>query len=173
MSSKISATNEGKIYRYTFTEKFQKKLIDFTSIHKFDDATIFREYWDEWLIINNNEVLAEIRTLQNKGYTGDAKSKMYKSVRYYYKDKTDKKTEPKKRRVYISLERDILDAMDNHIDKNKTMKPAAAYIAFYNNDNNKTLLTKTLNNIINSGLDKADADFKLKKTYKNRFFLKK
>ena len=28
MSSKIS-TNEGKIYRYTFTDEFQKKLIDF------------------------------------------------------------------------------------------------------------------------------------------------
>ena len=28
------------------------------------------------------------------------------------KIKTDKKEQPKKRRVYISLERDILDAMD-------------------------------------------------------------
>ena len=172
MSSQISP-NEGKIYRYTFTDKFQKRLIDFTNIHKFDDATIFREYWDEWLITNNNIVLAEIRTLQNKGYIGDAKSKMYKSVRYYYKDKTDKKEEPKKRRIYISLERDILDAMDNHIDKNKTMKPAAAYLAFYNNNINKELLNTTLTDIIKSGLDKTDAEFKLKKTYKNRFFLKK
>ena len=61
----------------------------------------------------------------------------------------------------------------NHIDKNKTLKPAAAYLAFYNNNSNKQLLTNTLNDIINSGLDKADAEFKLKKTYKNRFFLKK
>ena len=172
MSSKISS-NEGKIYRYTFTDEFQKKLIEFTNIHKFDDVTIFREYWDEWLISNNNIVLAEIRALQNKGYTGDAKSKMYKSIRYYYKEKTDKKTEPKKRRVYIPLERDILDAMDAHIDKNKTMKPAAAYHAFYNTNSYEQLLSSTLNDIIKSGLDKTDAEFKLKKTYKNRFFLKK
>ena len=172
MSSQIPP-NEGKIYRYTFTDDFQKKLIEFTNIHKFDDATIFREYWDEWLVINNNLVLEEIRSLQNKGYTGDAKNKMYKSIRYYYKDKVDKKVEPKKRRVYISLERDILDAMDKHIDKNQTMKPAVAYLSFYNNNSNKQLVEATLTDIIKSGLDKTDAEFKLKKTYKNRFFLKK
>jgi len=172
MSSLVSM-GEGKIYRYTFTVEFQKKLIQFTNIHKFDDATIFREYWDEWLIANDNLILAEIRNLQNKGYTGDAKSKMYKSIRYYYKNKIDKKAKPKKRRVYISLERDILDAMDEHIDKNQTIKPAAAYLSFYNNDSNKQLLNNTLTDIINSGLDKTDAEFKLKKTYKNRFFLKK
>ena len=99
--------------------------------------------------------------------------KCIKSIRYYYKDKVDKKIEPKKRRIYISLERDILDAMDKHIDKNQTMKPAVAYLSFYNNNSNKELLNNTLTDIIRLGLDKTNAEFKLKKTYKNRFFLKK
>ena len=71
------------------------------------------------------------------------------------------------------MERDILDAMDKHIDKNQTMKPAVAYLSFYNNTSNKQLVEATLTDIIKLGLDKTDAEFKLKKTYKNRFFLKK
>ena len=73
------------------------------------------------------------------------------------------------------IDKNIINKIVNigNIDKNKTMKPAAAYLAFYNNNINKKLLNTTLTDIIKSGLDKTDAEFKLKKTYKNRFFLKK
>ena len=79
-----------------------------------------------------------------------------------------KKSEPKKRRVYISLDRDILDSIDSHIDKHKTSKPAQAYLHFINSTA-KGLLDKARIMIMSSGLDKNQTEQKLKKTYKNRF----
>ena len=81
------------------------------------------------------------------------------------------KVEPKKRRVYISLERDILDSIDSHIDKNKISKPAVAYLNFINIAD-KELLNKTRIILMSSGLDKDQTEQKLKKTYKNRFFIR-
>ena len=159
------------IFRFKFTPQFQEKLVSFTKIHKFDDAPIFRENWNEWLEENKASVMQETRSLENLGYRGDVKTKMYKSVRYYYKDKSEKKVEPKKRRVYISLERDILDSIDSHIDKNKISKPAVAYLNFINTAD-KELLNKTRIILMSSGLDKDQTEQKLKKTYKNRFFIR-
>jgi len=168
MATQDSITN---IFRFKFTPQFQEKLVSFTKIHKFDDAVIFRENWDEWLEENKANVMQETRNLINLGYRGDVKTKMYKSVRYYYKDKSEKKSEPKKRRVYISLDRDILDSIDSHIDKHKTSKPAQAYLHFINSTA-KELLDKTRIMIMSSGLDKNQTEQKLKKTYKNRFFIR-
>ena len=168
MASQDSIT---PIFRFKFTQQFQEKLVGFTKIHKFDDPVIFRENWDEWMAENKASVIQETRNLENLGYRGDVKTKMYKSVRYYYKDKSEKKTEPKKRRVYISLDRDILDNIDSHIDKNKTSKPAAAYLNFINSID-KELLEETRIILMASGLDKNQTEQKLKKTYKNRFFIR-
>jgi len=159
------------IFRFKFTPQFQDKLVAFTKIHKFDDAPIFRDNWDEWLEENKMAVMQETRSLINLGYRGDVTTKMYKSVRYYYKDKSEKKSKPKKRRVYISLDRDILDSIDSHIDKHKTSKPAQAYLHFINSTA-KELLDKTRIMIMSSGLDKNQTEQKLKKTYKNRFFIR-
>ena len=168
MASQDSTT---QIFRFKFTPQFQEKLVGFSKIHKFDDAPIFRENWNEWLEENKASVMQETRSLENLGYRGDVKTKMYKSVRYYYKDKSEKKVEPKKRRVYISLERDILDSIDSHIDKNKISKPAVAYLNFINTAD-KELLNKTRIILMSSGLDKDQTEQKLKKTYKNRFFIR-
>ena len=168
MASQTSVT---PIFRFKFTQQFQEKLVAFTKIHKFDDTGIFRENWEEWLEENKVSVMDETRNLENLGYSGDVKTKMYKSVRYYYKDKSETTVKPKKRRVYISLDRDILDRIDNHIDKHKESKPAVAYLHFINTID-KELLEKTKIMIMASGLDKDQTEQKLKKTYKNRFFIR-
>ena len=168
MASQTSVT---PIFRFKFTHQFQEKLVAFTKVHKFDDAIIFRENWDEWLAENKACVINETRNLENLGYRGDVKTKMYKSVRYYYKDKSETTVKPKKRRVYISLDRDILDSIDAHIDKHKASKPAEAYLNFITSID-KELLDKTKIMIMSSGLDKHQTEQKLKKTYKNRFFIR-
>ena len=70
------------------------------------------------------------------------------------------------------MERDILDAIDSHVDQNSTSKPAAAYMNFVENSANKELLDQTRIMIMASGLDKDQAEKKIKKTYKNRFFIR-
>ena len=62
------------------------------------------------------------------GYTGNVGTKMYKSARYYFKNKSAT-IEPKKNQ-YIGLE-SLLDSMDEHIETiGQNEKPAQAFNNF-------------------------------------------
>ena len=41
----------------------------------------------------------------------------YHNIQYYFRKKSTEKKEPKQRRKYISVNRELLDAMDDHIEK--------------------------------------------------------
>ena len=58
---------------------------------------------------------------------------MYKSVRYYFKNKSTEKKEAKKRRQYIGLDREFLDAIDIQINNN------------FNNLNRELIITTNIN----------------------------
>ena len=87
--------------------------------------------------------------------------------------KNSQKTEPRKRRKYISCEQDLLISMDNHISKNynaPNFTPASSYNLFC--ESNKKGLTDEIKKMRDNGI--TDKDFissKIKKTYKNRYFL--
>ena len=104
------------IYRYKFTPHIVQLLTEFSKTHQFDNRKIYKESWDDFVNNNNEELEREVRRLNNLGYKGDCYDKMYKSARYYFRRKTLTKTEPKQRRKYIACDRDILDAMDDHIN---------------------------------------------------------
>ena len=58
---------------------------------------------------------------------------MYKSARYYFKTKSNKKSDPVKRRNYIGLDSDFRELMDNHIVNvcaRREMKPADGFVNF-------------------------------------------
>ena len=96
---------------------------------------------------------------------------MYKTVRYYLKNKKEGKTEPKKRRPYISLDKDLIEDMDRHVEfSNK--KPQKAYEDFLESDFNKNIIT-TVEELKYLGLNEDDIYDKIKKTYKNRCYIYK
>ena len=115
--------------------------------------------------------------MRNMGYEGDVITKMYKSARYYFKNKSNVKAEPKKRRQYIGIDVLLKDKMDEFIQEkidgnDDTPKPADAYTEFIENEKNKIMLTTEKNRLISFGLNENDVDNKFKKTFKNRYFLK-
>ena len=83
-----------QIYRYKFSNNFLEELKAFATVHRYDDIPSFREHWETWLTKNKESVLREERILKEKGYDGDINDKMYKSVRYYYKNKIIKEKQP-------------------------------------------------------------------------------
>ena len=96
---------------------------------------------------------------------------MYKSGRYYFRKKTSS-SDAKKRRKYISLEHDMIDAMDEHINTNYYLpcfKPSIAYEQFCMEYEN--LLNDEMERLVQEELLTEDIYSKLKKTYKNRYFL--
>jgi hypothetical protein len=57
---------------------------------------------------------------------------MFKSARYYYRKKGTEKKEPKQRCSYIGVQKELLEAMDLHINvsKNKEFKPSDGFEDF-------------------------------------------
>lgn len=161
------------IYRFKFTEEFMVELYKFSKIHQYDDRKDFKEAWKVWTEENEDIIDEEIQRLINLGYDGDILEKMFKSARYYFRKKSTEKKEPKQRRQYISVNRDLLDAMDIHIDKNiydENYKPKTGFIEFCKD--NETLLKDTISKIYEQDIKNSELiEDKIKKTYKNRYFM--
>ena len=161
------------IYRYKFTEEFTEELFRFSKIHQYDHRKDFKEAWNIWTEENDDIVSVEIRRLTNAGYAGDILDKMFKSARYYFRKKSTEKKAPTARRIYVGVQKDLLDAMDDHIKYNindKNYKPSEGFDKFCKD--NVDLLKEEINMLCKNGFtDSFEIEKKFKKTYKNRYFL--
>lgn len=165
--------NNVNIFRYKFTNEFTDELFKFSKVHQYDHRKDFKEAWNSWVEENDEVVNGEIRRLDNLGYDGDIMDKMYKSARYYFRKKSTEKKEPIKRRIYIGSQKELLEAMDEHIRtniKNENFKPSDSFDEFCKK--NVDLLKIEVNQLCRSGITDSDViKNKIKKTYKNRYFL--
>ena len=164
--------NSHQIYRYKFQPNIIDLLTKFSKTHQYDPKKIYKEAWETFVEENSEELGREVIRLTELGYDGDCFDKMYKSARYYFRKKKLSKIEPKKRRKYIACDRDVLDAMDDHINQNiqsEDYKPSDGYDNFVNS--NQQLILLEINRMIDNGLNDNNAIVKkIKKTYKNRYF---
>jgi hypothetical protein len=161
------------IYRFKFTEQFMEVLYEFSKIHQYDERKDFKEAWKIWVEENETIINQETKRLNDLGYKGDILDKMFKSARYYFRKKSSEKKQPIQRRPYISVNRELLDAMDNHIKKNifdKDYQPKTGFISFCRT--NEIVLKETLVKIFEQGVTDSEViQEKIKKTYKNRYFI--
>jgi hypothetical protein len=175
MSTTASATAL-PIYRFKFSNELMGPLTEFSNKHRFDEPELFKVYWDRWESQPQNIELInkEKDRLVSQGYGGDIHEKMYKTVRYYLKNKSLEKKEPKKRRKYITLDKDFLEKMDDHILEVaivQDMKPAHAYNNFISLSDNMRLVEVQIKELTEKDMTELAATNKIKKTYKNRYFL--
>lgn len=96
-------------------------MIDFAEIHKYDDNSDFKEYFEKWVIKHNEIINNEQQRLELLGCTNDIIDKIYKSIKYYYCKKTTTRTVQKKsdeytKREYSKLEFNIIADIKNFID---------------------------------------------------------
>jgi hypothetical protein len=168
MTTNINKTEN--IYRYKFTNEFTDELYKFSKIHQYDHRTDFKEHWKKWTDENEEIVDAEIRRLIGLKYEGDILDKMFKSARYYFRKKSTEKKEPVKRKIYVGNQKELLETMDEHIlSQLKTsgeFKPSVGFDDY----------CKTHSDIIKEQISQeggTEIKLKIKKTYKNRYFLLK
>jgi len=168
-SKKICAN----IYRYKFTQSFMDELYQFSKIHQYDDRKSFKEAWLLWVETNLDMINTEIVRLTDLQYDGDIVDKMFKSARYYFRKKSTKKTEPCIRRNYVSVQKELLDEMDGHIAANivnENYKPSEGFSEFCNN--NVDAFKKGIAHLMEQGIKNSqEIQDKIKKTYKNRYFI--
>ena len=159
------------IYRYKFENDFVEQLNRFSKIHQYDHRRDFKDAWAAWLEENDELVCDEVRRLTNLGYNGDVIDKMFKSARYYFRKKSTVKRAPKDRRNYVGVHKDLLEAMDEHIKTTiNKIKPSIAFADFCKQDT--LLLEKEVHKLVRLGFtDTDEIHDKIKKTYKNRYFV--
>ena len=169
----VSTKKKINVYRFKFTDKVTESITQFAKIHQFDDRHDYKEAWNEWLEENEDLIDSETKRLQELGYDKDIKDKMFKSGRYYFRKKTGNTTIPVKRRDYITIEHTILIAMDKHIIDNLNKDgytPAKGYDMFC--EENTDLLSREIVQLVKtSAIDAKQLADKIKKTYKNRYFI--
>lgn len=166
-----------KIFRFKFSDSMIEEMKSFSRIHQYDDKQTFKEAWNEWKDTHHELIQNEYNMLKDLGFNGNIEDKIYKSIRYYYCKKINSTTnQPKKRRKYIPVNRNLLTLIDRHILMNienidhtkKLFKPSIGFSQFALNNND---VENERERLQNEGLQNEEIELKLKKTYKNRYFL--
>ena len=185
-TSQVELRNDGDViddnvhqkvltFRFKFLDEVVAQITHFAKIHQYDTTDNYREAWTEWCDENDDMIHAEKQRLKNLGYTGCVLDKMYKAGRYYFRNKelSHVAVQPV-RRKYISTSKTLLDAMDVHIQNEigeEDYSPAQGFDEFC--EAHKEILREEIKNLMKSE-NKLNADElsnKIKKTYKNRYFI--
>jgi hypothetical protein len=170
------------IFRFNLSDEMVDALLDFSKMHQFDDRHAYADAWNEWKntphiskILDN-----EIERLQNLNYKGSAESienKIFKSGRYYFRNKSFVKAPPKPRGKYISVSKELICAMDEHIargtinNNGQTPSPAELFNEFCKRC--VDILKIEIDRLVELEPFSEDPVLiisKIKKTYKNRAF---
>ena len=159
-------------YRHKFSDEFLNELYKFSKIHQHVDRKTFKEEWSNWCIENEEYISREKDKLVKNGYKGNCQEKMYVSARYYLRKKKSLQPEPKIRRPYTNFSKEMIESMDIHIKYcyiNQLFKPSICYELFLSSQ--KDLILNELKRF--DDLNQLEFYNKVKKTYKNRFFIQK
>ena len=169
----------GRVLRFEFSGALIEHVTAFTNLHQYDDRKTYKEAWQAWMA--NDEIAALIRTevarLSALGYNGDVADKLFKSGRYYFRGKCEAKVNVANavnaNRKYVLLNRQLLDAMDDHIEhglRNDTYTPASGFDDFYKTSYAESVFKSEVTRLSELMPSGEAVHAKLKKTYKNRYF---
>ena len=118
------------IFRYTFSDYMQSKMIQFSNLHKYDDRHAFKESFIEWKEVNKQLINEETNLLLEIGYIGDVEKKMFYSVKYYFSKlqstqrvNIKNKLKPKN----LNFPNDEIMLMERFIQTNPDEKPSVLY----------------------------------------------
>ena len=184
-----TTSSKNPVFRFNLSDEMVDAVLHFSKTHQFDDRHSYTDAWNEWKsnadiskIIND-----EIQRLQGMDYKGSAESierKIFKSGRYYFRNKSFVKVTPKPRGKYISVSKELICAMDEHIARrinnggnndgqflSSPASPADLFSEFCKRC--VDILKKEIDRLIDLEPFSEDPSLiiaKIKKTYKNRAF---
>ena len=193
MFLKSTMSEKQEIYRHKFTNDINELMQDFSKLHMFDnkDTLIdqFETFWDN----NKDLFLREKNRLESENFNKDVKTAIFRSIKYYHikklkrENEGEKTVKEKEPRDYIKLNKYIIQWIDiyiiNSMKQNK-IKPSVNFNEIIKNEEFKNLIKDEKPKIVNkykkfindTNQTKTDEEieswwnFKIKKTYKNRYF---
>lgn len=172
----MTTTLTVKTFRFKFSDEIMNEINDFARTHRFDTKDNFKDAWNNWIIDNMRLINAEKERLEYIGFHGDIIKKMYISARYYFKNKPAFTEEPKPRRKYITIDKEYIRLIDDYIDSaiaigdENVYKPANCFQAFVEENIEET--QQLIQTLLEESMERNDIIMKIKKTFKNRYFVK-
>ena len=161
------------VYRFQLSDEINQELSRFSKNHQYDHRKDFKQAFLTWREENKELFKFEIEMHKSNGYQGDIEDKIFKSARYYFRKKPEPSTEkkaPNETNHYITVNKELLETMDNYIQNHLQDKPADSFTHFCNE--NRELLKKEIAFLYDKQNIKTAKDIreKIKKTYKNRYY---
>ena len=154
-------------------DAINREICVFARHHRFDDRATYKEAWASWTVHNQELIERETRRLVDLGYSGDVLEKLYKSGRYYYRTRPAVKEPAARRRHYTRLSKAFTSVVDQHVlhaCRETDMKPSVGFDDFC--AQNTEAVEAEIALVINAGVrDAVEIESKLKKCYKNRYFM--
>lgn len=155
------------IFRFKLSDELIVCMQHFAAVHTHDDLKTFKESFDTWY---TSEVIASLVKKENdnlnqNGYNGDVRQKIFKSIRYYYRkkgtrNKIDDTTPKQERTKSFYLPKEMFEYIDRIIQNQLHTKPSDLFATF--------LETYQNNPDVQEYIEKDES--KVKKAFKNRIF---
>ena len=164
-------------YRFKLNSELSSAIKVFSLKYKNASRSDFKKSFDLWEKSNNELICLEQRRLLNLGYAGDFKDKIYKSARYYYKNKNKEnpakpETDDKKlSSTYIPRNSKFLEFVENYIHKHN-MKQSLLYKQFINETSDKIVaeIENEINRLKTFQLTNKQSFQKIKKQFNNAYY---
>ena len=180
-----------KTYRFNVSSELNDKMLEFATLHKFDERKVLKENYENWLeqeeikdLIETEESL--LRRSEYDLSKTSIQSKIFKSIKYYHiknmlnhmqipQSSSANSQENKNKNIvfarnFIELAKSYLH--DNISDPN--FKPSSCFTEFRTehqqeiNEEYERILSKYQNN---TDINEDVLNFKLKKMFKNQYFV--
>ena len=174
-----------KIYRFKVnSQELYQEMIDFSTLHKFEDKQTLKESFNNWLLKPNIEGLIEgeeqlLKRSQYDFEKTNMKHKIFRSIKYYHiknmlKTDSQENSEQKKRVKKIVFSKEFLNEVKTYLTKNvenENFKPSL-YFDYFCDVYSKSIENEQ-NNIqkkLEENYDEEEFNCKLKKMFKNQYF---
>lgn len=123
--------HKNKIFRFNLGNEMVDALLQFSKMHQHDDRHSYADAWKQWKSDPRiSKIIAdEVARLQNLDFKGSVESietKIFKSGRYYFRNKSFIKVPPKPRGKYVSVSKELIHAMNEYIIRQRQTQQATS-----------------------------------------------
>jgi hypothetical protein len=164
-------------YRFKFNKDLFNNIREFSKLHSHDTCDDFMESFNLWIVKNKELIQSENSRLIKLGFKGDINNKIYKSARYYFKNKSKKSTQNKegnidsRRTEYVPRNPAFFKLIENYI-VNNPIKASTLFKQFIDdeNENIQTQISREIRRLFTFSLNKEASIKKIHKTFNNAYY---
>ena len=179
-----------KTFRFKISnDNFYNQIIEFSKIHCYENNKLLKQNFQQWCESDNIKKMIEKEQtiLEQANYDlkkNNIYNKIYKSIKYYHiknilkemnVNSENKNEEEKKEKVKLVIfSKDFINIIKQYISdniNNRDFKPSVYYDLFYETKSEEITFEFKKQNIKNKLIDKTIFAIKLKKMFKNQYFM--